>query len=175
MDFSAFWEGLKPQRCTKSARKMGEDFPHPNLLAVTGRDLPGLSWAGLKVHKSLTQKQMWASLRHFELLLQTFVLQLSHTYVPRKQKRAGIRAEPKGMCSKISANINRMYLFICSSCLSRELAAVIKRNFKHSQLLISYLLILMFIFSHPFQLRLITLVQKCKMDLKWCSASKATI
>lgn len=61
---------------------------------------------------------MWASFRNFELLLQTFVLELNHTYVTRKQKRERIQAEPEGMCSKISANINRTYLFIYLQFLS---------------------------------------------------------
>lgn len=150
-------EGLECPRCTKkSKRTMGGVSPSKSPWLWCRQ---GFTWgacpeqessAGVKVHKSLTQIQMWASFRDFELLLQTFVLQLNHTYVPRKQKRAGIQAEPKGMCSKISANINRTYLFICSSCLSWALAAIIKRNFKHSQLLISYLLILMFIFFPSF-------------------------
>lgn len=159
-----FWtlgEGFKPPKCTKKAKKNNGWRFCPSKPPGSGGASAVLSRnpeLGLKCTNLWHKYKCGPVLETLNFFLQTFVLQLNHTYVPRKQKGAGIQAEPRGMCSKVSANINRKYLFICSSCLSRALAAIIKRNFKHSQLLISYLLIPMFIFSHPFQLRLITLL-----------------
>lgn len=145
----------------------GEGFPHPNSLTLVQAEVPMLPWAGI-LSWGLKCTNLWHKYKCGPLLetlnfssKHLFSSSITHMFPEskkKKKKKLGIPAEPKGTCSKMSANINRTYLFICSSCLSPALAAIIRRNFKHSQLLISYLLILMFIFSHPFQLRLIALV-----------------